>query len=80
MEAFNNELAKLLVKPMDAQEPQDPEKISAISVKSLNKIVNKMNITKWSMIDMKPKDAIKLDNVPLDKTHPEETVLPEDGL
>ena len=39
-----------------------------------------MNNTKSSMIDMKPKDAIKLDTVPLDKTYPEETVLPEDGL
>ena len=29
---------------------------------------------------MKPKDAIKLDTVPLDKKYPEETVLPEDGL
>ena len=29
---------------------------------------------------MKPKDAIKLDSVLLDKTYPEETVLPEDGL
>ena len=32
------------------------------------------------MIGMKPKDAIKLDNVPLDKRYPEETVLTEDGL
>ena len=32
------------------------------------------------MIDMKPKDTIKLDTVPLDKKYPEETVLPEDGL
>ena len=32
------------------------------------------------MIDMKPKDAVKLKDVPLDKTYPEETVLPEDGL
>ena len=32
------------------------------------------------MIDMKPKDAIKIGTVPLDKTYPEETVLPEDGL
>ena len=32
------------------------------------------------MIDIKPKDAIKLDTVPLDKKYPEETVLPEDGL
>ena len=65
---------------MDAQELQDPEKVSAIWVKNLNNIVNKMNNTVSSMIDMKPKDAIKLDNVPLDKKYPEETVLPEDGL
>ena len=32
------------------------------------------------MIDMKPKDAIKLDTIPLDKTYPEETVLPVDDL
>ena len=32
------------------------------------------------MIDMKPKGAIKLGTVPLDKKYPEETVLPEDGL
>ena len=39
-----------------------------------------MNNTKFSIIDMKPKDAIKLETVPLDKTYPEETVLPKDGL
>ena len=65
---------------MDAQELQDPEKVSTIWVKNLNKIVNKMNNTKLSMIDMKLKDAIKLDTVPLDKKYPEETVLPKDGL
>ena len=32
------------------------------------------------MIDMKAKDAIKLDTVPLDKIYPEEILLPEDGL
>ena len=80
VEAFNKELAKLLFKPMDAQEVQDPEKVSAIWVRNLKKIVNKMNNTVSSMIGMKPKDAIKLDTVPLNKTNPEETVLPEDGL
>ena len=65
---------------MDAHELQDPEKISTIWVKNLNKIVNKMNNTVSSMIGMKPKDAIKLGTVPLDKTYPEETVLPKDGL
>ena len=39
------ELAKLLFKQMDAQELQDPEKVSTIWVKNLNKTVNKMNNT-----------------------------------
>ena len=65
---------------MDAQELQDPEKVSTIWVKNLNKTVNQMNNTLSSMIDMKPKDAIKLDTVPLDKTYPDETEIPEDGL
>ena len=39
-----------------------------------------MNNTVSSMIDMKPKDAIKLDTVPLDKKYLEEAVLSEDGL
>ena len=73
-------MAELLFKLMDAQELQDPEKLSTIWVKNLNKIVNNMNNTKSLMIGMKPKDAIKLGTVPLDKTCPEETVLPEDGL
>ena len=33
MEAFNKELAKLLFKPIDTQELQDPEKVSTIWVK-----------------------------------------------
>ena len=65
---------------VDAQELQDTEKVSTIWVRNLNKIVNKMNNTKSSMIGIKPKDAIKLDPVPLVKTYPEETVLPEDGF
>ena len=68
VEAFNKELAKLLFKPMDAQELQDQEKVSTIWVKNFNKIVNKMNNTASSMIGMKPKDAIKLDAVLLDWT------------
>ena len=65
---------------MHAQELQDPEKVSKIWVKNLNKIMNKMNNTASSMIGMKPKDAFKLDTIHLDKTYPEETVLPKDGL
>ena len=80
VEAFNRELAKLLLKPMNAQELQYPEKVSAIWVKNLNKIVNKLKNTVSSMIGIKPKDAIKLDVVPLSETYPEEIVPPEDGL
>ena len=80
VEAFNKELAKLLFKPMDAQELQDSENVSTIWVKNLKKIVNKMSNTISSMIGMKPKDAIKLDTLPLDKIYPKETVLPEDRL
>ena len=58
VEAFNKELAKLLFKPMDAQELQDPEKVSTIWVKNLNNIVNKVNNTKSLMIDMESKEAI----------------------
>ena len=65
---------------MDAQELKDPEKESTIWVNNFNKIVNKMINTKSLMLDMKLKDAIKLDTVPLDKTYPEEIVLPGDGL
>ena len=68
LEAFNKELAKLVFKPMDAQELQDPEKVSKIWFKNLNSFANKINNTKSSVIDMKPKDAIKLDTVQLDKT------------
>ena len=65
---------------MAAQELQDPEKVSMIWVKNLNRIVNKMKNIVSSMIGMKPKDAIKLDTVSLDKKYPKETVLPKDRL
>ena len=65
---------------MDVQELQDQEKVSTIWIKNLNSTVKKMNNTVLLMIGMKPKDAIKLYTVPLDKIYPEETVLSEDGL
>ena len=80
VETFNKELVKLLFKPMDAEELQDPEKVSTIWVQNLNITMNKMNNTVSSMIGMKLKDAIKLDTIPLDKTYPKETEFPEDGL
>ena len=59
---------------------RNPERVSTIWVKNLNKNVNKINNKKSLMTDMKPRDAIKLNTIQLDKTYPEETVLPEDGL
>ena len=80
VEASNKGLENLLFKPMDAQGLQNPKKVLTISVKNLDPAVKKLNNTVMLMIDMKPKDAIKLDAVPLNKTYPEETVLPEYGL
>ena len=53
---------------MDAEELHDPEKVSTIWVKNLNSFVNKMNNTKSLMIDVKPKNTIKLKTVQLNKT------------
>ena len=80
MKAFNKKLEKLLFKSMDAQELQNPKKLSKIWVKNLDTAVKRLNNIVSSAIGMKPKDAIKLDTVPLDKRYPEETVLPKDGL
>ena len=64
------------------QELNDPEKVSATWVKHLYGLVDELNDTETEMIGMKPKDAIKLNEVPLvdRESYPEEEVLPEDGL
>ena len=81
-EAFNKELVKELFKPMDSQELNDPDKISRMWVRNLENTVKRMNNSKTAMIDMKPKDAIKLSNVELVKSEKfaNEKPLPEDGL
>ena len=45
-------------------------------------LVDELNDTETEMIGMKPKDAIKLKEVPLvaQESYPPEEVLPEDGL
>ena len=65
---------------MDPQELQNPKKVSAIWFKNMDPAMKRLSNTISSMIGMKPKDAIKLDIVPLDKAYPEETVLHEDRL
>ena len=82
VEALNKILTERLFKVQNAQELNDPEKVSSRWVKHLYELVDELNDKETEMIGMKPKDAIKLDEVPLVKqeNYPPEEILPEDGL
>ena len=82
VEALNKILAERLFKVQDAQDLNDPEKVSATWVKHVYGLVDELNDTQTEVTGMKPKDAIELDEVPLVKreAYPPEEVLPEDGL
>ena len=82
VEALNKILAERLFKVQDAQELNDPEKVSSRWVKHLYGLVDKLNDTEIEMIGMKPKNVITLNEVPLvtQESYPPEEVLPEDGL
>ena len=79
---LNKILAERLFKVQDAQELNDPEKVSSRWVKHLYGLVDELNDTTTEMVEMKPKDTIKLKEVPLvtREAYPPEEVLPEDGL
>ena len=74
--------ANELFKPMDAQERNDPDKMSRMWVRNLENTVKRMNNSKTAMIGIKPKDAIKLSNDELVKSEEfaDEKSLLEDGL
>ena len=82
VEALNKILAERLVKVQDAQELNGPEKVSSRWVKHFYGLVDELNDTETEMIGMKPRDAIKLKEVPLvaQEAYPPEDKLPEDGL
>ena len=82
VEALNKILAERLFKVQDAQELNDPEKVSATWVKHLYGLVDELNDTETEIIGMKPKNAIVLDQVPIvdREAYPPEDKLPEDGL
>ena len=82
VEALNKTLAERLFKVQDAQELNDPEKVSVTWVKHLYGLVDELNDMQTEMIGMKPKDSIVLDQVPLVKreNYPPEDKLLEDGL
>ena len=54
VEALNKILAEGLFKVQDAQELNDPEKVSAAWVKHLYGLVDELNDTETEMIGMKP--------------------------
>ena len=82
VEALNKILAERLFKVQDAQELNDPGKVSSRWVKHLYGLVDELNDMETEMIGMKPKYAIKLKEVPLvaQESYSPEEVLPEDGL
>ena len=82
VEAPNKILTERLFKVQDAQELNDPEKVSMRWVKHLYGLVDELNNMETEMTGMKPKDAIVLDQGPLvdQESYPPEEVLPEDGL
>ena len=63
VENLNKVLAQNLFKIQDTQELNDPEKISSAWAKHLYQLINNLNNTKAEMIGIKPKDAVKLENV-----------------
>ena len=65
VEALNKILIERLFKVHDAQELNDPEKVSATWVKHLYGLVDELRDTTTEMIGMKPKDAIKLKELAL---------------
>ena len=65
VEALNKILAEQLFKVRDAQELNDPNKVSATWVKHLYGLVDELNNTETDMIGMNPSNAIKLDEVPV---------------
>ena len=68
--------------PWVAEELNDPKKVSLRWVKHLYGLVDELNDMETEIIGMKPRNAIKLKEVPLVKqeSYPPEEVLPEDGL
>ena len=82
VEALNKIFAERLFKVQDAQELNDPEKVSSRWVKHLYGLVDELNDMETEMTGMKPKDAIKLKEVPLvaRESYTPEEVLPGDGL
>ena len=82
VETLNKILTERLFKVQNAQELNDPEKVSSRWVKHLYGLVDELNNMETEMIGMKPEDAIKLKEALLvtQESYPPEEVLLEDGV
>ena len=82
VEALNKVLTDTLFKVQDAQELNDPDKVSSTWVRHLYGLVDELNDTETQMTGIKLKDVIKFNQVPLvnRENYPPEDKLPEDGL
>ena len=58
VEALNKILAEKLFNVQDAQESNDPDKVSTTWVKHLYGLVDELNNTETEMIGMKPKEQL----------------------
>ena len=78
--ALNKLLTEQLFKVQDMKELNDPDKVSSTLVKHLYGLVDQYNNTETEITGTKPKDAIKLKEVPLvhEESYPPEDILPED--
>ena len=79
-EALNKLLMEQLFKVKDTKELNSPEKVSSTLVKHLYELVDCLDDTEMQMTGMKPKDAIKLKEMPLVESYPPEDTLIEDRL
>ena len=70
VKALNKILTEQLFKVQDAQELNDPERMSLTWVKHLYELVDRLNDTKPQMTGMSPKEAIELKKVPLVESYP----------
>ena len=65
VKTLNKILEENLFKVQDAQELNDPDRVSSAWVKHLYGLIDKLNDTETQMTGMKPKDAIELKEVHL---------------
>ena len=80
IQTLNKILAEQVFKVQDAQELNDPEKVSSTWVKHLYGLVDQLNNMVTQITGTKSKNAIELKAVPLVENYPPEDVLPQDRL